>query len=150
VFGTPDNAFDLRAKRLGTGNGRVYTVTYTATDASGNSAIASATVTVPHDMGAGNSRFYDAPIPDRVVLGENYPNPFNPTTMIAYDIPSPGHVMLKVYNLLGQEVAVLVDEDLPAGRYQVSWNASGLASGLYFYRIQAGSFVDTKKLLILK
>lgn len=84
------------------------------------------------------------------VLLQNYPNPFNPSTVIRYTLPATGYVTLKVYNILGQEVAVLVDEMKQPGRYEVEWNAAGFPSGLYVYRLQARDFVDTKKLVLLK
>jgi parallel beta-helix repeat protein len=89
-------------------------------------------------------------MPDEFALSQNYPNPFNPSTTIQYDLPSDGFVTLKMYNSLGQEVAVLVDEDATAGRYQVQWDATGFSSGVYFYRLVAGQFVETRKLLLLK
>jgi hypothetical protein len=89
-------------------------------------------------------------MPEEFALSQNYPNPFNPSTNIQYDLPSDGFVTLKVYNSLGQEVAVLADEDAAAGRHQVEWDATGLSSGVYFYRLEAGQFVETRKLLLLK
>jgi hypothetical protein len=89
-------------------------------------------------------------IPQEFSLLQNYPNPFNPSTTIQYDLPIKAYVTLKIYNSLGQEVATLVDGDLNAGIHTTQWNGSGAASGLYFYRLQAGDFVDTKKLLLLK
>ena len=89
-------------------------------------------------------------LPKKFALHQNYPNPFNPTTTIAYDLPKPEHVILRVYNILGQRVYSLVDQQQAAGRYTVRFNATALASGLYFYRIQAGSFVVTKKLMLIK
>jgi len=83
-------------------------------------------------------------------LGQNYPNPFNPSTTIEFSLPHTGFVTLKVYNILGEAVATLVNEELNVGTYTTQWNASGVASGVYFYRLQAGDFVDTKKLLLLK
>ncbi len=83
-------------------------------------------------------------------LNQNYPNPFNPTTIISYQIPYESKVVLKVFNILGDEVATLVNENKAAGNYNVSFNASNLSSGVYFYQIKAGSFVDTKKLVLLK
>ncbi len=83
-------------------------------------------------------------------LNQNYPNPFNPTTIISYQIPSDSKVVLKVYNILGDEVATLVNGNKAAGSYSVQFNASNLASGVYFYQIKAGNFVDTKKLVLLK
>lgn len=92
-----------------------------------------------------------AQIPDNFRLYQNYPNPFNPTTTIEFDIPVQTKVVLKVYNLLGQEVAMLVNEELGAGRYEVKFDGSRLSSGVYFYRITTGNgFSQTKKLLLLK
>ncbi|MGA9363425.1 MAG: T9SS type A sorting domain-containing protein [Bacteroidota bacterium] len=89
-------------------------------------------------------------LPHEFSLAQNYPNPFNPSTTIRYALPAALHVTLKVYNTLGQEVAALVDEFQEAGYKSAEFNAGSLASGVYFYRVTAGSFVDTKKLLILK
>jgi len=89
-------------------------------------------------------------LPLTFALKQNYPNPFNPSTMIAFDLPSAGHVQLRVFDLLGREVASLLDEQRNAGRYHVEWNASQFSSGVYFYQIQAGSFTATKKLILLK
>ena len=83
-------------------------------------------------------------------LSQNYPNPFNPVTTIKYQFPERGFVTLKVYDVLGNEVATLVNEEKPAGGYEVEWNASDLPSGIYFYRMRAGNFIDTKKLILLK
>jgi photosystem II stability/assembly factor-like uncharacterized protein len=96
-----------------------------------------------------------AELPKDFSLEQNYPNPFNPSTKIKYSIPSVGtrrgvFVQLKVYDVLGNKVATLVNEEKPAGTYEVTWNASDLPSGVYFYRIQAGSFVETKKMTLLK
>ncbi|MGD0591620.1 MAG: phospholipase D-like domain-containing protein [Bacteroidota bacterium] len=89
-------------------------------------------------------------MPARYELSQNYPNPFNPVTSISYQLPSAGHINLKVYDILGREVAILVDEIKPAGTYSVRWEASRFSSGAYFYRLQAGHFVDTKKLVLIK
>ncbi len=94
-------------------------------------------------------------LPQEFSLSQNYPNPFNPTTVIRYALPENQYVSLKVYNLLGQVVTTLVDEQKAAGYYQVRWNgknSSGrdVASGVYFYCIKAGSFVETKKLVLLR
>jgi predicted GH43/DUF377 family glycosyl hydrolase len=83
-------------------------------------------------------------------LSQNYPNPFNPTTKIKYQVPSTSLVSLLVYNLLGEVVATLVNEEKPAGNYNVEFKASRLPSGIYFYRLQAGNFVETKKMLLIK
>lgn len=94
-------------------------------------------------------------LPDRFSLSQNYPNPFNSTTIIEYDLPLPTHVIVEIYNMLGQKVRTLVDDNRAAGSYRVEWDgnmSSGrtAASGVYLYRIQAGSFVKTKKMLLLK
>jgi hypothetical protein len=83
-------------------------------------------------------------------LAQNFPNPFNPNTSLKYEIGSQQFVTLKVYDLLGREVSTLVNEEKPAGRYEVKFNANMLSSGIYFYRLQAGSFIETKKMLLLK
>jgi hypothetical protein len=83
-------------------------------------------------------------------LKQNYPNPFNPVTTISYQIPERGIVTIKVYDVLGNEVATLVSEEKPVGSYKVEWNAVNLPSGIYFYRMRAGNFVETKKLILLK
>ncbi|MDI6802378.1 MAG: phospholipase D-like domain-containing protein [Bacteroidota bacterium] len=89
-------------------------------------------------------------IPDDFNLSQNYPNPFNPTTTIAFSLPIANLVTLRVYNILGQEVATLVNEEMKAGNYTVNFNASHLASGVYFYKLTAGSFNSVKKLSLLK
>ena len=89
-------------------------------------------------------------IPTSFNLNQNYPNPFNPSTKITYSIPKSSYVSLKIYNVLGQEVAALVNQQQNAGSYAVNFDASSLSSGIYLYRIQAGSFVSTKKMTLLK
>jgi len=86
----------------------------------------------------------------RFKLLQNYPNPFNPSTVIGYQLPVTGFVSLKVYDVLGNEVATLVNEEKPAGSYEVDFSARGLSSGIYFYSLQAGSFIQTKKLILIK
>jgi hypothetical protein len=83
-------------------------------------------------------------------LLQNYPNPFNPSTSIKYAISSKQFVTLKVYDVLGNEIATLVDEEKPAGSYEVNFDAAQLSSGIYFYKLQAGSFVETKKMILLR
>jgi hypothetical protein len=89
-------------------------------------------------------------IPSEFSLQQNYPNPFNPTTTINYSIPKSGFVKIKVYDLLGRIVTTLVNENKLVGNYSVQLNASKLTSGVYFYRMESGSFSQTKKLLLLK
>ena len=88
--------------------------------------------------------------PTKFKLAQNYPNPFNPSTSIKYAISSRQFVSLKVYDVLGNEVATLVNEIKKPGYYEVNFNASNLASGVYFYRLASGSFVSTRKMLLLK
>ena len=88
--------------------------------------------------------------PDDFRLGQNYPNPFNPATKISYSITNPGLVMLKIYDVLGNVIETLVNEEKPTGNYSIEFNATYLPSGVYFYRIQAGDFVQTKKMILLK
>ncbi|MBL7075082.1 VCBS repeat-containing protein [candidate division KSB1 bacterium] len=92
----------------------------------------------------------EATYSNKFELFQNYPNPFNPSTTIKYSLPEPGWVSLKVHNILGEEIAVLVDKRVEAGFHKVEWEATHLASGMYFYRIQAGDFVQTRKMLYLK
>ena len=91
-----------------------------------------------------------ANIPDKFILEQNYPNPFNPTTNIQFQIPNESFVNLIVYDILGNEVASLVNEKKPAGSYEVNFDASGLSSGIYFYKLQTDAFVETKKMLLMK
>ena len=88
--------------------------------------------------------------PTEYKLSQNYPNPFNPKTNIELSIPKSEFVTLKIYNILGEEVAVLVSEKLAAGQYKYDWDAGNIASGVYFYRIQAGDYVDVKKMVFMK
>jgi hypothetical protein len=89
-------------------------------------------------------------IPKDFELFQNYPNPFNPTTVINYQLPVASHVVIRVYDILGREVTTLVNEQKPAGSYQVDFDAHLLSSGVYFYRLQAGSFTETKKFVLVK
>jgi hypothetical protein len=89
-------------------------------------------------------------LPDSYNLYQNFPNPFNPMTTIRYSILSPDLVRIKVYDILGREVKTLVNELKQAGNYEVQFDASGLASGIYLYRIESGSFIQTRKMIVLK
>jgi hypothetical protein len=88
--------------------------------------------------------------PMTYVLRQNYPNPFNPSTTISYDLPKQSHVTIQIYDILGKEITTLVNETKNVGSYKVVWNASRLSSGVYFYRMTAGSFSSVKRLLLIK
>jgi len=88
--------------------------------------------------------------PQGFSLEQNYPNPFNPTTNIGFHISKSGFVSLKIYDILGTEIATIVDENLPAGNYKYQWNAIEIASGIYFYQLKAGEFIQTRKMILAK
>jgi hypothetical protein len=91
-----------------------------------------------------------AVLPVAGTLHQNYPNPFNPTTTIKFELPKASQVNLSVYDLLGRQVSVLVNEKKDAGVHEVKFDASGLSSGVYFYRIQVGDFTQTRKLCLIR
>jgi hypothetical protein len=129
---TTDGGFVIAGSIHGPGSGDDFYVVKTGPDAS-NAA--------PDMVGA---------VPSGFALEQNYPNPFNPSTQIAYALPRTGRVSLTISNLLGQNVAVVEDEIQTAGTHTVSFDGSALPSGIYFYRLQTGDFVQTKKMIILK
>jgi len=89
-------------------------------------------------------------LPDNFILSQNYPNPFNPSTTINYQIPQQEFVTIKVYDVLGNEITILANEEKPAGTYEVIFNASEYPSGIYFYKLQVGELIQTKKMILLK
>jgi len=99
----------------------------------------------PLDIGEDGGNY-----PKEFALGQNYPNPFNPSTTFKYEIPKESYITLKVYDILGREVTTLVNEQQRAGYYEIDWNAVNNSSGVYFYKIQAGDYVDTKKMILLR
>ena len=88
--------------------------------------------------------------PSEFNLMQNYPNPFNPITTIEFDLPSNSEVTLKIFNLLGEEIAILLSASLLSGSHSVQWDASKYASGIYLYKLQAGNYVETKKMVLMK
>jgi hypothetical protein len=92
----------------------------------------------------------DIDLPLDYSLDQNYPNPFNPTTTIRYAIPEDNFVSIKLYHVLGNEVITLVNEQKQAGRYEMLFNASNIASGVYYYQINSGNFTQTRKLMLMK
>jgi hypothetical protein len=89
-------------------------------------------------------------IPGEFMLSQNYPNPFNPTTTISFNLPSTSFVILELFDNLGKLMTTLISEELSAGKYTQQLSSSGLPSGVYFYRLQAGTFTQTKKLVLLR
>jgi len=92
----------------------------------------------------------DINLPTLANLYQNYPNPFNPLTKINYSVPQTSNVVITVFDILGNEIETLVNEEKSIGTYEITWIAENLPSGVYFYRLQAGSFVQTKKMVLLR
>ncbi len=110
-------------------------------------SIGSQNYTTQGKVGVANT---DKTLPSEFELDQNYPNPFNPSTNISFSLPSKSFVSLKIFDALGREVSTILSVELLAGKYSRQWNAAGLPSGIYFYRLQAGSFNETKKMILLK
>ena len=127
-------------------SGKTYRFAISAFDLSINESPLTTAVTI-NTTGVSEQ---SSTIPSKYVLNQNYPNPFNPSTIIHFELPQTGYVTLKVYNLLGQEVAMLVNEVKPAGFYAVKWNASNVPTGMYFYQLTSGGFSQVKKMLLIK
>jgi hypothetical protein len=125
--------------------GHIYTVTVQATDGQLSTTttqyIAASDIT---DVQKLND------IPTVYSLSQNYPNPFNPTTFIQFGIPKEGFVKLSVFNVIGQEIKVLVNENMSAGNYKINFDASKLNSGMYLYRIETKNYTSVKKMLLVK
>jgi hypothetical protein len=125
-----------------------YTITVTAAENGGQRTHSRTwTLTVANIQGINNT---GNDVPLIYALGQNYPNPFNPTTQIDYSLPKQTFVTISVFNLLGQEVATLVNSLKPAGVHEVTFNASDLPSGIYYYRIKAGDYTDARKMMLVK
>lgn len=125
----------------------------------GGSSVAFTTSSYQSDCDPITSVEENSIIPEKFELLQNYPNPFNPNTVISYQLPVSGNVTLKVYDILGNEVATLVAEYKPAGRYEVEFNSGShsglsgikeLSSGVYFYQLRAGEFIHSKKMILIK
>lgn len=125
-------------------------MTYTATSSRGSISIEVPFVNAEDagNMGVSNEEELDSK--ERFALNQNYPNPFNPSTTISFNLPQASEVSLKVYNMLGQEVITLVNKRMSSGSQAVKFDASNLASGMYIYRLQAGTFSKTKKMMLIK
>ncbi len=152
--GTADFEFQVRAERSGNGSGRTYTAYYSYC---GGEAIA--TIDVPlqehscplcDPLAKAIGNWVPGTTPDDYYTMPNYPNPFNPTTTIKFGLPEDGVVRLVVYDLIGREVVVLVDNFMKSGNHSVVFNASGLTSGIYYYSIESGNFRNVSKMILLK
>ena len=136
-YNSADLAFRVRAERAGMGSGRIYTVTYTATDGANNQTSASAEITVPLSMGKDG---VSALLPDSYELEQNYPNPFNPSTVLRFSLPEASVVTLRVHDMLGREVATLLrGSQRDAGQHEAIFDGTGLVSGVYSFTIDAVS-----------
>jgi hypothetical protein len=89
-------------------------------------------------------------VPTKFILHQNYPNPFNPSTKIIYSVPKISKVVIKIFDVLGNEIETLVNEDKPAGEYEIEFVGDGSTSGIYFYQIKAGEFIQTRKMILIK
>ncbi len=131
---TPDSLVLFVAAGLGTGHVGTELIIDEIAFNSGGATEVKLSDMLPHGFG----------------LSQNFPNPFNPSTIIRYQVAAHGHVTLKIFDLLGREVTTLVDETRSPGEHAVSWDAGDAASGVYIYRLQSGSFVESKKLVVLR
>ena len=148
ISGLAPGAYNVTVDGIGLSTSTTQSVS-TSYDNNGNPVVGSASFSM-NTVTAVQLQPQSNAIPKSFVLNQNYPNPFNPSTTISFSIPQGSKVSLKVYNILGQEVATLVDDYKQAGEYRVQFDAGKLASGVYFYRLQASNFVQAKKLLLLK
>jgi hypothetical protein len=154
VQGERGTSFLLHGTSLGSGDHSVRldaidSTTYVRNDPM--ELLRDSVVWTVHVTGASSVRRpADANVPERTGLEQNYPNPFNPRSRIRYQLSSTSDVSLRVYDILGQEVATLVNDRKPAGHYEVQFDGTALGSGVYFYRLHAGDFVQTKRLVLIK
>ena len=102
------------------------------------------------DFATGITKDEEIPMPHSFILEQNYPNPFNPSTTIKFSVPQALYVSIRIYDVLGNEITTLVNEELQTGSYLVEFDGSNLSSGVYFYTLRAGKFISTKKLVLMK
>ncbi len=175
VIASDCKSVQLRSERQGSGNGRVYTIHLSVSDGNGNSGAATCIVTVPKSQN-GNPAVDDGPsgyqascgvpklagnnftpetLPEGYALEQNHPNPFNPETEIRFQLPQASHVVLRIYNTLGEEIRTLADGQYAAGYHRVRWdgknrNGNPVPSGIYFYQFRAATFSQVKKMNLLR
>ncbi len=141
VYNLPYGTYELIGQKIGWENATSQHVTIDPVNTQINNITITFTLTNVDD---------ELPIPDNIILNQNYPNPFNPLTTISFYIPRQVFVELKISNILGQTIALLVNDDLSAGNYKIKFDASNLASGIYLYSLRAGKFIQSNKMLLLK
>jgi hypothetical protein len=149
IYWSSDNGANFASQYTGTGTYQAMNLVQDVNTIRGWAVSATGGIIVYNELITGIS-INSGPVPENYALSQNYPNPFNPTTKINFMLPKSGMVTLKIYDILGSEVATLVNENMNAGSYNIDWNAGGLSSGVYFYRLQTGDFVDTKKMMLIK
>jgi hypothetical protein len=115
-----------------------------------NRALTNEEIDSLYNEGTTSVELIGAVLPVDFKLGQNYPNPFNPSTTITFSIPEATFVTIKIFNSLGEEVETLIARELILGNYKYDWNAANLPSGIYFYKLQAGDFVQTKKMILVR
>ncbi|MBK7258014.1 MAG: T9SS type A sorting domain-containing protein [Ignavibacteriae bacterium] len=154
---TPDFLVKLRQATIPPGQAYEDTVRFTPTSAVAYSAkivIVSNSVTSPDTVLVSTSGVASVALegqsPKEFLIDQNFPNPFNPSTTIRYGLPNRSHVTLLVFNTLGQQVSILQNGDQEAGYHEVRFDGANLPSGVYFYRMQTGSFTETKKFLLVR
>ena len=138
------NDFDFPASIFRDGQNNIY-LTGNSMNGEGNMDI----VTIKYSQTV-NITSISSLVPHEFILHQNYPNPFNPATTIEFAIPRTADVKLSVYNVSGKEIERLLNENLAGGEYKIEWNASGIPGGIYFYRIEASGFIDTRKAVLVK
>lgn len=149
IFKSLDGGVTWNAQNSGSTNS-LYSVFFT--DALSGWAVGD-NGTIIHTTNGGVSFVKEEQItgmPTEFLLSQNYPNPFNPSTKIKYSVPQISNVVIKVFDILGNEIETLVNEEKPRGTYEVTWYAENLPSGVYFYQLKVGNFIETKKILLLK
>jgi photosystem II stability/assembly factor-like uncharacterized protein len=149
IYWSSDNGANFASQYTGTGTYQAMSIVQDGNILRGWAVSGTGGIIVYNDILTGIIKNQNE-VPANYSLSQNYPNPFNPSTKINFNLPKSGMVTLKIYDIIGSEVATLVNENLNAGSYNIDWNASSLSSGVYFYRIQSGNFVETKKMMLVK
>jgi photosystem II stability/assembly factor-like uncharacterized protein len=149
IYWSSDNGANFASQYTGTGTYQAMNLVQDGNIIRGWSVTSAGGIAAYFELISGVSNNQNQ-VPDNYVLAQNYPNPFNPSTKISFTLPKAGNVKLAVFDILGREVATLVNEFATAGIHTIDFNASNLSSGVYLYKIQAGDFTDTKKMVLMK